>query len=160
MRDRNRLAAVTVALTGLVGALTLAVVVAGGTPRDLLTRSYAHALDDVPTTWERRLTGNLWLSHAPPANVDQGGGAPAIQPLRQALSVGDQIKISSRAGAEETIEVTALEAFDGEALGLSGLQLQVVTGKPVSGTSSDVIRFLFAVDVPAAAPLPKSDRSL
>ena len=160
MRDRNVLAGVSVALTGVVAALALGAVVVGSSPRALLARSYTQSLASVPTAWERRLTGDLWLSNAPTADAGRGGVATAIGPLHQALSVGDQIKISSRAGVDETIEVTALEAFDGDAMGLTGLQLQVVTGKPIGAASGHVVRFLFAVDVPTAPLPPKSDRSL
>jgi hypothetical protein len=160
MRDRSVLGGVTIVLTSVVAALGLWAIMAGSTPHALLARSYTQSLDSVPTAWERRLTGELWLSHAPASDASQKDVATAVQPLRQALSVGDQIKISSRAGGEETIEVTALEGFDGDAVGLAGLQLQVVTGKPVGGASRQVVRFLFAVDAPAVPALPKSDRSL
>ena len=82
-------------------------------------------------------------------------------PLRQALSVGDQIRISARSGAEEAIEVVALEQFDGESLGLAGMQLQIVTGRPVASEATETVRFLFAVDAPGTVNFPaKAGRSL
>ena len=148
---------VCLGLTALIGALALAVIVAGGAPEALLARSYAQSLKSVPTAWERRLSGNLWLSH----DGGRGEGLSNVQPLRHALAIGDQIKISARAGTEETSEVTALEEFDGEGLGLLGQQLQMVTGKPRAGLPGETVRFLFAIDTPASTPAPaKTDRSL
>lgn len=147
---------VSLGLAALVGVVALGAIVAGGAPEALLARSYAHSLTSVPTAWERRLSGNLWLSH----DVGQDKSLSNVQPLRHALAIGDQIKISARAGTEETIEVTALEEFDGEGLGLSGQQLQMVTGKPLTGLPGETVRFLFAIDTPSAPAPVKTDRSL
>ena len=157
MWQNKPLRGVCLGLPAIVAAVALGVIVAGGAPEALLARSYAQSLQSVPTAWERRLTGDLWLSH----DAGQGKTLSNVQPLRQALAIGDQIKISARAGTEETIEVTALEEFDGEGLGLAGQQLQMVTGKPRAGLPGETVRFLFAIDTPPA-PLPpaKTDRSL
>lgn len=152
---------VCLGLTALIGAAGMGIVTFGGTPEALLTRSYSQALKSVPTVWERRLTGDLWLSHAPTAGTVPGTGLATAQPLRHALAVGDQIKISGRTGTEETIEVTTLEEFDGDSLGLTGLHLQMVTGRPLAGIPGETIRFLFAVDTPASDRAPvKADSSL
>ena len=134
---------------------TFAMIFAGG-PDLLLSRGYGRALADVETAWDRRLTGNLWLSDAP-ADSD----SLQNQPLRHALSVGDRIKISNRSGTEETIEVVTLEQVDGLGLGLAGMSFQVVTGRGVGQDASETVRFLFAVDTPSTPPFPaKVDRSL
>jgi hypothetical protein len=155
--------------SGLAGMAVLAAVagvfgLATSAPEAVLSRSYENALSDVDAVWERRTSGHLWLSHAP-ASVQSSSIAPLqFNPLERALAVGDRISIAAVSGAEEAIEVVAIEHVGGEGLGLAGVQFQIVTGRVARGSGPETVRFLFAVDAVAGPDVTTGasnvDRSL
>ena len=138
------------ALGGLATALAAGVLQLAKGPDGTLAASYGRALADVETSWQPAPTENVWLSR-----MDNQRAM-----LPRALALGDRISYGRGERIEE-IEVTGLEHIDGESFGLSGLKIQIVTGRPKGAGPGDKVRFLFAVDgaeTTSVAPLP--DRAL
>ena len=124
------------ALLAVVGYCNLA-----GSADAVLANRYGRALGDAETHWGNSPTANLWLSRI--------GDQPAV--LHKAVTIGDRITVAG-ASRSDVFEVVGLERIDGEALGQPALHVQVVTARADGGVSSETVRFLFAIETPAAPP--------
>ena len=131
------------AMALLLGALLAAVGYCNlaGSADAVLANRYGRALGDAETHWGNSPTANLWLSRI--------GDQPAV--LHKAVSIGDRITVAG-AARSDVFEVVGLERIDGEALGQPALHVQVVTARADGGVSSETVRFLFAIETPAAPP--------
>ena len=145
-------------------SLSAAAYMAFGSGTDaLLDRSYGQAFADTDTTWDGAgPAGPLWLSSL---GDGPAGGTVRLnldEPmLRKSLAIGDRITVtggSAARGADraDIIVVTGIEQIDGDAFGIPGLRIQVVTGRPIGGDPTAApdatVRFLFAV---SPAPQPR-----
>jgi hypothetical protein len=126
---------------GLVGAAALlagpGLVSWRSGPDAVLATGFGSALADADASWSST-PPNVWLS---------GLGDPTAA-FGKSLGVGDLVTVAGQGGLSQIIEVTALEHVDGARIGLAGVRFQLVTGRPKSGPSSGVVRFLFASETP------------
>ena len=134
------MAAAALLLGGLLGAVGYANL--PGSADNVLARGYGRALAEADTHWSSAQSENLWLSRL--------GDQPVV--LRKAVMIGDRLTVGGNARSD-TFEVVGLEQIDGEALGQPSLRIQVVTARVDGGATAETVRFLFAVDAPATAPL-------
>lgn len=131
MRGAMGLAAVAV-VAGIGGWMA-----AGGGAERMLASTYATALDEAETRWNRTDPhAALMLSQF----ADQERASPV-----KAIAIGDHVSIAS-GGSSDVYEVTGLETVDGSSIGLAGMRLQVVTGRIAGAPQAEPVKFIFAVD--------------
>lgn len=133
-------------------AVTAMLVVMGADTDRTLANSYGRTLAENDVAWSRAARPeNVWLSKT-------GDGAV---PMHRAVTAGDRISIG-RNGDVLAYQVVAVEQLEGDPAGLAGLRIQVVTARPDGAPHDETVRFLFAVEAPAATSPPpaKSDKVL